>query len=108
MTASPIPAYVNARSGSADAARSAVEADPRFALHALEPARIDDALRAAVARSEPRVVVAGGDGTLTGAARVLAGTPTALADTLTRLGWTVEVGEPNARGTQLDVVVTEV
>jgi cytoplasmic iron level regulating protein YaaA (DUF328/UPF0246 family) len=35
-------------------------------------------------------------------------TPTALADTLTRLGWTVETGEPTAKGTQLDVVVTEV
>ena len=35
-------------------------------------------------------------------------TPRALADTLTRLGWTVETGEPTAKGTQLDVVVTEV
>ena len=35
-------------------------------------------------------------------------TPQALADTLARLGWTVEVGEPTAKGTQLDVVVTEV
>ena len=36
------------------------------------------------------------------------GTPRALAATLTRLGWTVEVGERTARGTQLDVVVTQV
>ncbi|MDT0186948.1 peroxide stress protein YaaA [Microbacterium sp. ARD31] len=35
-------------------------------------------------------------------------TPKALAEALTRLGWTVEVGEPTARGTQLDVVVSEV
>ena len=35
-------------------------------------------------------------------------TPAALADTLTRLGWTVETGEPTSKGTQLDVVVTEV
>ncbi|NPD06658.1 peroxide stress protein YaaA [Nocardioides sp. zg-1308] len=35
-------------------------------------------------------------------------TPKALAETLTRLGWTVEVGHPTARGTQLDVVVTDV
>ncbi|HEY0645234.1 MAG TPA: peroxide stress protein YaaA [Nocardioides sp.] len=35
-------------------------------------------------------------------------TPKALADTLTRLGWTVEVGEPTPKGTQLDVVVTDV
>ncbi len=35
-------------------------------------------------------------------------TPQALADALTRLGWTVEVGERTPRGTQLDVVVSEV
>ena len=35
-------------------------------------------------------------------------TPKALADTLTRLGWTVELGGPTAKGTQLDVVVTEI
>ena len=35
-------------------------------------------------------------------------TPQALADALTRLGWTVEVGELTAKGTQLDVVVSEV
>ena len=35
-------------------------------------------------------------------------TPTALADTLTRLGWTVEVGPSTPKGTQLDVVVSEV
>ena len=35
-------------------------------------------------------------------------TPKALAAALTRLGWTVEVGAPTARGTQLDVVVSQV
>jgi uncharacterized protein len=35
-------------------------------------------------------------------------TPKALAEALVRLGWTVEVGEPTPKGTQLDVVVTEV
>jgi hypothetical protein len=74
-----IPAFVNAQSGSADAARAAVEADARFALHAIEPAALDDALGAEAARGTERVVVAGGDGTLTGAARVLAGSRTALA-----------------------------
>ncbi|WP_435746552.1 peroxide stress protein YaaA [Nocardioides sp. SYSU DS0663] len=34
-------------------------------------------------------------------------TPAALADLLRELGWTVEVGEPTARGTLLDVVVSE-
>jgi cytoplasmic iron level regulating protein YaaA (DUF328/UPF0246 family) len=35
-------------------------------------------------------------------------TPRALADALGRLGWTVEVGTPTPKGTQLDVVVSEV
>lgn len=35
-------------------------------------------------------------------------TPKALADTLTRLGWTVELGTQAPKGTQLDVVVSEV
>lgn len=35
-------------------------------------------------------------------------TPKALADTLTRLGWMVELGSPTPKGTQLDVVVREV
>lgn len=34
-------------------------------------------------------------------------TPAALASTLERLGWTVEVGTPTKTGTQLDVVVSE-
>jgi len=35
-------------------------------------------------------------------------TPARLAEVLRDLGWTVEVGSPTARGTRLDVVVTEV
>ena len=34
-------------------------------------------------------------------------TPAALAEVLRDLGWTVEVGEPTARGTVLDVVVSD-
>ena len=35
-------------------------------------------------------------------------TPKALADALSRLGWTVEIGSSTPRGTQLDVVVAQV
>ena len=35
-------------------------------------------------------------------------TPRALADTLARLGWTVELGTATPKGTQLDVVVADV
>lgn len=34
-------------------------------------------------------------------------TPAALSDTLTSLGWKVETGDPTTKGTQLDVVVSE-
>ena len=75
----PIPAFVNARAGSAAAAREAVSADSRFELREVEPDALEDALRQEIARGTPRVVVAGGDGTLTTAARALAGSQTALA-----------------------------
>jgi len=35
-------------------------------------------------------------------------TPARLAEVVRDLGWTVEVGDPTAKGTQLDVVVTQV
>lgn len=75
----PIPAFVNPRSGSAAASRAAIEADARFAVHDVAPERLAEALRAEIARGTPRVLVAGGDGTLATAARALAGSATALA-----------------------------
>lgn len=75
----PIPAFVNPTAGSAPAARAAIANDPRFALREVAPLQLPDALRAEVARGTPRVVVAGGDGTVTLAARALAGSDTALA-----------------------------
>src|SRR5688500_374492 len=74
-----IPAFVNASAGSAPAAREAIAADPRFELRETTPQALPDALRAEVARGTPRVVVAGGDGTIALAARALAGSRTALA-----------------------------
>ena len=74
-----IPAFVNPAAGSAAAARTAIEADPRFTLRLASPRELPDALRAEVERGTPRVLIAGGDGTLTLAARSLAGTATAMA-----------------------------
>ncbi len=34
--------------------------------------------------------------------------PAKLAEVLTDLGWTVEIGEPTTKGTQLDVIVSEI
>ncbi|MDF1503375.1 diacylglycerol kinase family protein [Roseisolibacter sp. H3M3-2] len=75
----PIPAFVNPDAGSAADGRAAVAADPRFALREVRLDARADALHADAARGTPRVLVAGGDGTITFAARALAGTRTALA-----------------------------
>jgi diacylglycerol kinase family enzyme len=74
-----IPAYVNAGSGTAKAAIQALERNSAFAASLLEPERHAIALRQAVYAGAPKVVVAGGDGTIAAAAAVLAGTSTALA-----------------------------
>lgn len=74
-----IPAYVNPAAGNSERATTALEASGRFTVSSLEPARLEDELRAAVERGVPRVLVGGGDGTIAMAARALAGTPTALA-----------------------------
>jgi len=76
----PIPALVNARAGSAEAAMKALrEAGSAFAAEEVEPAALEPRLRAAVAARAERVLVAGGDGTVATAAAVLAGSATALA-----------------------------
>lgn len=57
----------------------ALERHPGFAVRVIEPERYPVALRQAVQAGVPKVVVAGGDGTIASAAAVLAGTSTALA-----------------------------
>ncbi len=74
-----IPAFVNASSGSAKAALQALERSPAFDVRLTSPEQSAVALRRAVSDGAPRVLVAGGDGTLASAAAVLAGTGTALA-----------------------------
>ncbi|HYC33705.1 MAG TPA: diacylglycerol kinase family protein [Gemmatimonadales bacterium] len=74
-----IPAYVNPEGGSAQAAREALEQADGFDLHLASPSELPELLAGEVAAGTPRVVVAGGDGTIASAASVLAGTATALA-----------------------------
>jgi len=74
-----IPAFVNAGGGSAKAAIEALERNPGFDIRLTPPEQCVVALRRAVSDGAPRVVVAGGDGTIASAASVLAGTSTALA-----------------------------
>lgn len=74
-----IPAFVNASSGTAKAAIEALERRDGFDVRLTTPEQHVVALRRAVSDGAPRVVVAGGDGTVAAAAAVLAGTGTALA-----------------------------
>jgi diacylglycerol kinase family enzyme len=74
-----IPAFVNAHAGSAKAAIEALERTPGFDVRLITPEQCVIALRRAASAGAPRVLVAGGDGTIASAASVLAGTSTALA-----------------------------
>ncbi len=75
---SRLPAYLNTKSGSVDAAREALSAEG-FELQEFEPEELVDHFRDAVKRGVPRIVVAGGDGTIAAAAAAAARSNTELA-----------------------------
>jgi diacylglycerol kinase family enzyme len=77
--ASPIPAFVNPLSGSADEASQALERAGGFELRLVPPEQLCEQITATVAHGVDRILVAGGDGTIEAAASVLIGTPVALA-----------------------------
>lgn len=60
-------------------ARAALNADGRFRVHELKPAQLADAVRAAASRGTPRLLVSGGDGTLSAALGAAAGTALEIA-----------------------------
>ncbi len=64
----PIPAYLNARAGTARSVAERLRADNRFDVRELAPADLDSAIRAAAGRGARRVMVCGGDGTVATAA----------------------------------------
>lgn len=76
---SRVPAIINLRSGTAEAAREALEASGAFDLHQVEPDAIDSTIRDLVKSGARRILVAGGDGTIATAAAALLGTDTELA-----------------------------
>ena len=79
QSSSRIPAFVNASSGSADEARSALEADTHFQVTDVKPDELGKHITAAIAAGATRVLVSGGDGTIATAAETLISGPTELA-----------------------------
>ena len=69
----PMPVLLNPGAGGAARARTALTHDPRVELREVEPARMADAVRAEVECGTARVAVCGGDGTLSTALGVAAG-----------------------------------
>jgi diacylglycerol kinase family enzyme len=74
-----IPAFVNTGAGRADAGRAALGRAGVFDVRDTDPAVFAATIREAVARAPSRIVVAGGDGSLSAAAGAVAGTATELA-----------------------------
>lgn len=74
-----IPAILNVASGTADAARKALEASGAFDLHEVQPTEIGSTVKQLVQAGARRILVAGGDGTIGTAAAQLVKTPAELA-----------------------------
>ncbi|MEO7454836.1 MAG: diacylglycerol kinase family protein [Gemmatimonadaceae bacterium] len=74
-----IPAYVNPKSGSADAARDALDESGAFEVREVDPAKLGDEMKRLAAEGVPRMLVAGGDGTIGTAVNGLIGTNAELA-----------------------------
>ena len=78
-TVQRIPALINSKSGTADAARDAMSAHDSFDVTEVPPDKLDAALQEALSSGATRILVAGGDGTIGTAAAALIGTETELA-----------------------------
>ena len=74
-----IPAFINPAAGNAKEASDALRAAGAFEIREVEASKLAAAVRDVVDRGAPRVMVAGGDGTLGAAAAALAGTGIELA-----------------------------
>jgi diacylglycerol kinase family enzyme len=74
-----IPTFVNARISLSGAARSALECNADFVIRVIAPEALPGLLRAEAERGTRRVLVVGGDGTMSAAAAALAHTGTEVA-----------------------------
>ena len=68
-----IPAFINPESGTAEGAREALAAGP-FDIHEIPPKDLSGKIEEAVNGGSPRILIAGGDGTIRTAVEVVAGT----------------------------------
>ena len=78
-SASRIPAFVNPESGTAEGARDALERTGLFDIIEAPPAELRERIQRAVDGGAPRILIAGGDGTIRTAVEVVANTSTELA-----------------------------
>jgi diacylglycerol kinase family enzyme len=74
-----LPVFINPQSGSAASLLPYLRQHPHLVVHEVKPQQLTEQLRIAVANATPRVLIAGGDGTLGLAASVLVGSNTAMA-----------------------------
>lgn len=72
------PLFINPHSGSASQVLEQLQNDPRIEVNALPASEMACAIQQRIRQGAPRILVAGGDGTLALAAARLAGTNTAL------------------------------
>ncbi|MDQ2889680.1 MAG: hypothetical protein M3R65_03870 [Gemmatimonadota bacterium] len=74
-----IPAFVNDAAGTASAAKRALEEAGGFEVHATPPDKLEAMIRDVMKSAPPRILIAGGDGSVGTAARAVCGTQTQLA-----------------------------
>jgi diacylglycerol kinase family enzyme len=74
-----IPAFVNPEAGSVAGARDALERAGLFDIHEVAPKDLQQRIQQAVNDGEPRILIAGGDGTIRSAVECIAGSGVELA-----------------------------
>ena len=73
-----IPAFINPGAGNADEASGAIEAAGGVEVRKTEPADLAEAITKALDGGARRIIIAGGDGSVAGAASVIAGSDVSL------------------------------
>lgn len=79
VTRAAIPAFVNEKAGTASGVGKALVDTAAFAVHEVAPSKLAEEIERAIQGGAPRILVAGGDGTIGTAAAALAGTEVELA-----------------------------